>query len=67
MTLREPPLLYVTPFFCMQGAQTAEAAANHHSLVQGMFYEECDVSDEDATFFIFTNTTPEPQRVHEFC
>ena len=51
------------PFSSPQGS-LAEAAANHHSLVQGMFYEECDINDEDATFYIFTaTTTPEPQRV----
>ena len=51
------------PFSSPQGS-LAEAAANHHSLVQGMFYEECDINDDDATFYIFAaTTTPEPQRV----
>ena len=34
-----------------------------HPLVQSTHYEECDFTDEDATFYIFTNNTSIPDKV----
>lgn len=40
------------------------AAKKHHSMIQGTQYEECDLNEEeDATFFVITNTNDIPQKV----
>ena len=44
---------------------SSPAAKRHHPLVQGAYYEECDLTEEeDATFFVIAHTNVISQKVY---